>query len=532
MNETEKNGAGASSNKLIRAFEPGTIFLGTILAVLSAIVCMQILGKVGVSANTSILGAIFAMLASRIPAKSMRNFKHLERQNYIQTISSGAGFAASNCGLTAIAILFIMGETGAILPMALGCLFGTGVAIFVVGRLYDSSIFPARESWAPGIATADVLQAGDEGGTKAKRVIQGIVVGAIGTHFGIPVGAIGITFITSIVSMAALGVGLIIRGYCEPATGFALGSTYIPQGFMIGAGLIALIQSILGIVRSAKKNHENTVNERNVTVTDASARKTIGLAFGLHVVGAVLVGLVTGVIFDMGAGLIILWVIWTAFASVASMMLVGMAAMYSGWFPAFAITTIFMTLGVLMGFPPIAVAVLTGYISSVGPCFADMGYDLKTGWIIRGRGEDPEYEVRGRKEQVKIEIYGAILGIIVVMLFANMTLGQGLIPASSVTFAATCEAATNPDMVKTLLLWAIPGAVIQLVGGKHMLGVLFATGLVINSPIYGIGVLATIVIRLIFRKKGDDFMNCRDAGLIAGDGLYGFFSSLVKMFIG
>lgn len=116
------------------------------------------------------------------------------------------------------------------------------------------------------------------------------------------------------------------------------------------------------------------------------------------------------------------------------------------------------------------------------------------------------------------------------MIFANMTLNQGLIPASSTTFAATCQAVANPEMVKSLLLWAIPGAIVQFIGRKHMFGVLFATGLVINSPIYGIGVLVTVAIRLIFRKKGDDFMNCRDAGLIAGDGLYGFFSSLLKMF--
>lgn len=461
----------STQKQRISSFEPGTMFLGTILAVLSAIVCMQILGKVGVSANTSILGAIFAMLVSRIPVKAMRNFKNLERQNYIQTISSGAGFAASNCGLTAIAIVFVMGETKTILPMALGCLFGTAVSIFVVGKLYDSSIFPAEEAWAPGIATAEVLEAGDEGGSKAKRIVQGIVAGAI-----------------------------------------------------------ALIQSILSIIKGSKKNHENTVKQKNITVTDEQAKKTIFMSFGIHVIGAIFIGVLTGVLMDMSLIMMILWVFWTAFASVASMMLVGMAAMYSGWFPAFAITTIFLTIGMLMGFPPLAVAVLTGYISSVGPCFADMGYDLKTGWIIRGRGEDADYEVYGRKQQVNIEIYGAVIGIIIVMIFANMTLNQGLIPASSTTFAATCQAVANPEMVKSLLLWAIPGAIVQFIGGKHMFGVLFATGLVINSPIYGIGVLVTVAIRLIFRKKGDDFMNCRDAGLIAGDGLYGFFSSLLKMF--
>lgn len=41
----------STQKQRISSFEPGTMFLGTILAVLSAIVCMQILGKVGVSAN-------------------------------------------------------------------------------------------------------------------------------------------------------------------------------------------------------------------------------------------------------------------------------------------------------------------------------------------------------------------------------------------------------------------------------------------------------------------------------------------------
>ena len=286
----------------VKAFEPATVFIGTILAVLSAIVCMQILGKVGVSANTSILGAIFAMLVSRIPATSMKGFKNLERQNYIQTISSGAGFAASNCGLTAIAILFVLGETNAILPMALGCLFGTAASIFVVGQLYDSSIFPAEESWAPGIATAEVLEAGDEGGSKAKRIIEGIVVGMVGSHFKLPVAAVGITFITSLASITALGVGLIIRGYSGQVTGFDLGGTYIPQGFMIGAGAIALIQSIVSIVSSSHKNHEDTAKNKNCTVTDEKAKKTIAMSFGIHVVGAILTGLLTGILTDMSIG--------------------------------------------------------------------------------------------------------------------------------------------------------------------------------------------------------------------------------------
>ena len=207
------------------------------------------------------------------------------------------------------------------------------------------------------------------------------------------------------------------------------------------------------------------------------------------------------------------------------MVLVGMAAMYSGWFPAFAITTIFMTFGILMGFPTLPVAILTGYVSSVGPCFADMGYDLKTGWILRGEGKDQARELQGRREQVKIELLGGIIGIVVVLMFANMYLSQDIMPPISYTFAATIQAGANMDLLQELLIWAIPGAIIQIIFGSKMVGVLFATGLLLNNPVYGIGVLLAIVVRMIFGTK---FMEVRDSGLIAGDGLYGFFSNLIK----
>ena len=207
------------------------------------------------------------------------------------------------------------------------------------------------------------------------------------------------------------------------------------------------------------------------------------------------------------------------------MVLEGMAAMYSGWFPAFAITTIFMTFGILMGFPALPVAILTGYVSSVGPCFADMGYDLKTGWILRGEGKDQARELQGRREQVKIELLGGIIGIAVVLMFADMYLSQDIMPPISYTFAATIQAGANMELLRELLIWAVPGAIIQIIFGSKMVGVLFATGLLLNNPVYGIGVLLAIVVRMIFGTK---FMEVRDSGLIAGDGLYGFFSNLIK----
>ena len=87
MREEKKNVA-TEKNENISAFEPQIIGIGILLAVLSAIICMQIIGKVGVTPNTSLIGAIFAMLLARIPLASMTKFRSLERQNLLQTIVS------------------------------------------------------------------------------------------------------------------------------------------------------------------------------------------------------------------------------------------------------------------------------------------------------------------------------------------------------------------------------------------------------------------------------------------------------------
>jgi len=241
----------------ISAFEPQTFILGMILSVLSAIICMQIIAKVGVTPNTSIIGAIIAMVIARIPIDIFRKFRSLERQNLIQTTVSAAGFAASNCGFLAVAMFFILGETRFILPMAIGSLVGVVFSILVVGGIFDSKIFPANAPWPPGVATAQAIQAGDEGGKKGIRLLQGLALGAIGSYFKLPAAGIGIVFIANIFSMAALGLGLLIRGYSEQLFNINLGTTYIPHGVMIGAGVMALIQSLI------------TIFGKNKTVKDA-----------------------------------------------------------------------------------------------------------------------------------------------------------------------------------------------------------------------------------------------------------------------
>ena len=47
--------------------------------------------------------------------------------------------------------------------------------------------------------------------------------------------------------------------------------------------------------------------------------------------------------------------------------IVGLAAMHSGWFPAFAVALITLVIGMLIGFPPVALALLVGFSAATGP---------------------------------------------------------------------------------------------------------------------------------------------------------------------
>lgn len=543
-----------NQNPHVKAFEKETLFISVIMSVLSAAICMQIIARIGTTPNTSVIGALLAMALARIPIGAMMKFKSLDRQNLVQTMTSGAGFAAANCGLLAVGIMFAFGSMELIVPMLIGSCIATLLGMYFVYKLFDSELFPGNEAWAPGVATAQALIAGDEGGSKAKTLIGGIALGVAGAACkikpilsgGIPMAGIGIAFIANPYAMGALAAGLLIRGYYPlvvptlAGMGFAslpadLGPTYIPHGFMIGAGFVSLVQAVYIIFR--KRTPAKTASavpeagDYVPTVDAVAVRKTIITNIGLFSLASAAIALISGVWTTMPVPTLVLWVVWCTISSVIAPVLVGLCAMYSGWFPGFAITIIFMSLGLFMNFPAPALAVMTGFIASTGPCFADMGFDLKTGWILRGRGKNKAYELDGRRQQMFAEIMGGFIGIVVVGALMGMHFKQDLIPPVSRVFAATVKAGSHPEILREMAIWAIPGALLQIIGGsKKALGILCATGLLINNPIYGVGLVIALGIRRIFYAKHREAMELYGAGFVAGDGIYGFIFAIGRSF--
>ena len=170
-----------------------------------------------------------------------------------------------------------------------------------------------------------------------------------------------------------------------------------------------------------------------------------------------------------------------------------------------------------------------------GPAFADMGYDLKAGYLLRGNGADPAFELEGRRQQLFAAMFAFVVAGAVVLVSYQSFFDQNLVAPVNKVYAATIKAGVAPGVAWQLFIWAIPGAILQFIGGpKRQIGVLFATGLLINFPMAGWAVLAGILCRIIWEKlrgaSGEGDMEVFAAGVIAGDAIFSFFDSVSKNF--
>ena len=79
-------------------------------------------------------------------------------------------------------------------------------------------------------------------------------------------------------------------------------------------------------------------------------------------------------------------------------------------------------------------------------------------------------------------------------------------------------------------MWAIPGAIIQFLGGpRRQLGILLSTGLLLSFALAGWAVLIGIVCRVVWERFAKaEGMQVFGAGVIAGDALFAFFTSTWK----
>jgi len=514
--------------------EPGVLISALVTSALGAIIGMELIVRVGINPNTSIIGALIAVLIGLIPSRLFIGFRNIHRQNLIQTAISAATFVAGNVLLLSMGTIWLLGRPDMVIPMFIGAIIGCVIDISMMYWLFDTPAYPADAAWPEGIATSETILAAAVGGKRALLLLITGVVGAIGQAFSVPMDVIGITWIGNIWALLMFGIGLLIRAYSPVLFGIDINALYIPHGIMLGAGVVALVQITL-IIRG-KRLTDTKEDERTPYVptrTSEEMIKALRNGFLLYLLGGLVLSTVCGLYDEMGVWILVWWIVWAAISALVSELMVGISAMHAGWFPGFATALIFLVLGMLMGFPPLSLGVLVGYTASTGPAFADMGYDLKTGWLLRGRGRDKEYELFGRRQQYFAEILGALVAVFMVAISYKAYFMQDLFPPVDRVFAATIEAGAEPWILKNLLIWGIVGAIIQYIGGaERQIGILFATGLLIFNPAAGfaavVGITLRFIIERIYGEKAQTPMYITAAGFIAGSALYSFFSSTLS----
>ena len=515
-------------------FSATSLLLITPLCVVGAIIGTQLIVTLGITTNTSLIGALAGMGLARIPITLFHRYRSIHVQNLAQSAISAATFGAGNALLLPIGIPFVMGRPDLVLPMFVGVFLAMLVDGYLLYRMFDSEVFPTSGAWPPGVAAAEAIRAGDEGGHKLAVLGAGVLVGAAGNFFfRIPMSAFGVAFIGNTWALSMFGIGLLVRFYSSYLFGgdtFAtlipkgdISAAYIPHGFMVGAGVVALVQVVILMLRG-----DGGSPAGHAAKSTADVRRSMGLGSIAYCAIAVLIALLSGLWSEMSPGMLALFIVYAAFAALAHEVIVGLAAMHAGWFPAFAVALITLVIGMLIGFPPVALTMMVGFSAATGPAFADMGYDLKAGYMLRGNGADPEFEREGRKQQLYAAMFAFVVAGAVVMLAYPGYLASNLVAPVDRVYAATIKAGASAAVAQQLLIWAIPGAILQFLGGpKRQLGVLFATGLLLMVPLAGWAVLTGIILRILWtRFTGDtqrSTMEVFAAGVIAGDALFSFY---------
>lgn len=533
-----------------RALAPANLILTLVLSVFGAIVGIQVITTLGITPSTSLIGALVAMTLARVPLVIFRSFRSVHSQNLAQTSISSATFGAANSLLLPIGIPFLFGLPDMVLPMLIGVSCALLLDAYMLYRMYGTPAFPADDPWPLGVAAAEAIRAGDEGGRRAVVLGGGVLLGIAGAIFTLPMSGFGIALIAGLASMIAFAVGLLLRLYSVPLTGWDLAADYVPHGVMIGAGVVALIQVVLVVMRGYRRKNADTSADAAGSASRGKARTArtsppvdgavrLGRSLGIGAIGYGVVSLVlalgTGLVTQMNLLTLIGFVLFATATAFVHEIIVGIAAMRAGYFPAFAVALITLLIGIMIGFPPEALVVLAGFNAATGPAFADMGYDFKAGYVLRGRGSDPRFEMEGRRQQMIAGIIGFAVAIVVVAVTYQTFFANGRFAPINEAYVAAINAGISPETAMKLLIWAVPGALLQLLGGaRRQLGILLATGLLLASPWLGWMVLAGIVVRLIVSrvlgaKKAKENLEVFGGGVIAGDAIYSFVNGLFRI---
>ena len=575
------------ADKIVPEFTVTSVLIGCILAIVFGAANAYLGLLVGMTISASIPAAVISMGIIRV---ILRRDSILEN-NLVQTIGS-AGESLAAGAIFTLPALFLWAEEGkiefpSILTIFLIALFGGSLGVCFMVPLRQALIVEEHGTlpFPEGTACAEVLLAGEEGGSKAGSVFKGLGIAAVykfvADGFGVFPSEIGYAFkgfagsqigIQVLPSLAGVGFicGPKISSYMlaggtlswfvlmpaialfggdatifpatDPISSMAPSDLwnnyikYIGAGAVAAGGVISLIKTFPLIIRTFKqamksmsKKHANT----NVLRTQEDLPMPLLLAMILVIV--VLIWLVpTFPVNPIGALIIVIFGFF--FASVSSRM-VGLIGSSNNPVSGMAIATLIIATLLLKltgsdGTTGMVGAIaIGGIICIVAAIAGDTSQDLKTGFIV---GATPKKQQIG--EMLGVVVSAAAIGFVLYLLNEAWGYGTDKIPAAQATMMKLLvEGIMDANLPWALILIGVCVAIVAEILQVPVMP--FAVGMYLPFSLSA-GIMAGGAVRFIVEKiKGSDEEKKErtdrgvlfTSGLIAGEGIMGIVLAILAV---
>lgn len=576
------------ADKITPEFTATSIIMGIILAVVFGAANAYLGLRVGMTVSASIPAAVISMAVIRVIMKK----DSILESNMVQTIGS-AGESLAAGAIFTLPALFLWAKEGvmeqpSLLEISIIALCGGMLGVLFMVPLRNALIVKEHGTlpYPEGTACAEVLLAGEEGGSSAKSVFAGMgiaaafkfIVDGLGAAGGVvtaPVKALK-TELSFEVYPALIGVGYIcgpriasfmfaggLLGWfvfipaivtfgadivMYPASVsiselYASGGAsaiwssyirYIGAGAVAAGGIISLIKTLPLIIRTftdAVKGLKGNAGSGTLRTEQDLNMKVIGIG----VIAMILImWLVPSVPVTILGAIII--VIFGFFFSTVSSRMVGLVGSSNNPVSGMAIATLLIATALLkvtgsVGAEGMQGAIAIGSIICIVAAMAgDTSQDLKTGYIL---GATP------KKQQIG-EIIGTVaaalaIGFVLILLDTAWGFGSSAIPAPQATLMKMIvEGVMGGNLPWTLVFIGAFTSIAFEVVGISALPV--AIGLYLPMELSSTIMIGGLV-RLAYDKKneksgtkeknadaGSGILFC--SGMIAGEGLVGILLAI------
>lgn len=574
------------ADKVTPEFTATSIIIGVLLAIIFGAANAYLGLRVGMTVSASIPAAVISMGVIRVIMKK----DSILESNMVQTIGS-AGESLAAGALFTLPALFLWANEGKteapnLLTISLIALVGGVLGVLFMIPLRNALIVKEHGvlPYPEGTACAEVLLAGEEGGTSAKTVFAGMGLSAVFKFITdglkvvpgvvtVPIRSLRTAF-SAEVYPALLGVGYICgikiasymfagallgwfvlipaitifggpttmypgdvpiaQMYAEGGADAIWGSyiRYIGAGAVAAGGIISLIKSLPLIVSTFKDSLKGLKGGTKAgslrTEQDLDMRLVLGGSLVLILVIWLLPAIPVSLI---GALLVVVFGFF--FATVSSRM-VGLVGSSNNPVSGMAIATLLFSTLVLKvtgntGVSGMIGAIAIGSVICIVAAMAgDTSQDLKTGYIL---GATP------KKQQIG-ELLGAVVAAFTiggVLLLLNSAWGFGtteLAAPQATLMKMITEGVMNGNLPWPLVLIGIFAAIVVEILGIPVLPV--AIGLYLPLELSATIMIGGVIRWIVDKKSADKngeasggVLFC--SGLIAGEGLVGILLAILAV---